>query len=254
MIKAKKLIPISLLISGMAATAAPMMLPEGKAPFKNETGGSVYIGDAELDQKTLTWNYGSKQLKINPDGTFAVLSNGRRLARTYFFIATPYKYWQTNGGGAKKAGEYEGKRIEVRDIKIEGNKITFSGLVPWQKAGEKTLAAPWSMSVVSDGKGRFSFFYTYEIPEGRKLLDRGIFMEITNIKQMDAGDAGIWIPKDKKNIHSFKPTVLNFAGNVQEDNFRVESNSWTTQNVSVRFNFRFGKKRNQPSFVIDLGK
>ena len=210
--------------------------------------------EVKFDSRNLTYTIGSKQLKINPDGTFVVFSNGRRLARTYFFIATPYKYWQTNGGGAKKAGEYDGKRIEVRDIKIEGNKITFSGLVPWQKAGENTLAAPWTMSVTSDGKGRFSFYYTYEIPEGLKRRDCGIFMEITNIKQMDAGESGIWIPKEKKNLHSFKPTVLNFAGNVPEDNFRIESNSWTTQNVSVRFSFRFGKNATQPSFVIDLGK
>ena len=28
-------------------------------------------------------------------------------------------------------------------------------------------------------------------------------MEITNIRQMDAGKAGIWIPKDKNKINSF---------------------------------------------------
>ena len=47
---AKKLSFAAALFCGFAVAAAPM-LPEGKAPFKNETGGKAYTGDAVLDQK-----------------------------------------------------------------------------------------------------------------------------------------------------------------------------------------------------------
>ena len=223
------------------------------AAVSAQTEKTVVEG-VKFDSKNLTYTIGTKQLKVNPDGTFVVLSSGRRLARTYFFIATPHKYWQTNQGGVKKAGEYEGKRIEVRDIKVDGTKIKVSGLVPWQKTGEKTLATPWTMTVTANGKGRFMFHYTYDVPEGQKLLDRGIFMEITNIKQMDAGQAGIWTPKDKKDLkHHFKPTILKLNGFMREDDFQMESSNWKTQGNNLRFDFSI-RNKTQPSFIIELGK
>ncbi|MBR4664680.1 MAG: hypothetical protein IKO93_12475, partial [Lentisphaeria bacterium] len=227
-------------------------LPSGKAPFqRNKAEGQSYSGDAVLDSEKLTYNYGTKKLVFREDGTFSILSNGRQLGKTYFFIATPYQYWQTNNGGRKKAGEYDGKRIEVRDIKIDGNQIAFEGLVPWNKKDEKLLAAAWHLTVKPLGKGRFAFYYNYDIPEGYKRRDCGIFMQIANIRQMDAGAAGVWNPDIKNKIIAYKPTVLKFAGNNPEDDFSIESNNWSTQQ-SVRFAFRL-KDKSQSSFILDLG-
>ena len=211
--------------------------------------------EVKFDAANLTYSIGGKQLKINSDATVTLTVNGKKMVpRLYFFIATPFKYWQTNDKGEKKMGEYDGKRIEVRDIKVEGGKVKVKGLVPWNKPEEKLLAGEWSLTVVPNDHGKFEFYYTFEIPEGLKRRDCGIFMTLSNVRQVDAGNIGTWIPKDKKNIHSFKPTVLKVIGNAPEEYFFVESLSWTTQNDLLRFNFRLGKSKNQPSFVIDLGK
>ena len=238
---------------GMACAGASPQLPSGKAPFQPRQSIRKYDGDAVLDQEKLTYRYGSKQLKINPDGTCSILSSGRELAKTYFFIATPFKYWQTNQGGTKKNGEYQGGRIEVRDIGIEGNKITVNGLVPWQKAGETVIPGAWRMTVTPLGKGRFAVHYGYDLPEGQKRRDSGIFMNVSNIKEADTGKAGIWVPKNKNKLHGSKPTVLKLKGNVPEDDFDIESSSWTAS-AGLRFSFRTGKSKNQPAFVIDLGE
>ena len=209
-----------------SAVSAALPMQSGKAPFAAGKNEKMYPGDAVFDRDTLTWNYGRKQLKIGGDGTVYVLSAGRQLARIYFFIATPYKYYQLNTGGTKKSGEYEGKRLEVRDIRFDKNGVTVSGLIPWNKAGDELLAGPWSITVTPNGKGRFSFYYTFDVPTGKKLLDRGIFMAVDNIREMDASPVGIWFPKKKNKLHSFKPTVLKFAGNLPEDDFSMESSSW----------------------------
>ena len=254
MMRTKTLLLSGLLLVGGLAAAVPAPLPSGKAPLQNSSSGKIYSGNAVFDSKNLQWNYGSKQLKFYPDGTFAVLSNGRRLVSAYFFIATPYKFWQTNQKGFKKAGKYAGKRIEVRDIRTEKDKLIFSGLVPWQKQGEAAIPGKWELIVTALGKGRFSFLYTYDIPEGQKHRDCGIFMNVANIREVDTGDEGIWNPAGDENLSSFDESVLKFNANVPEDNFRIECQSWRTQQKTMRFPFRFGKNKEIPSFVLDLGE
>lgn len=213
------------------------------------------LKEAVLDSQKMTWSYGKKQLKLNKDGTFAVISNGRRLASAYFFIATPYRSWQTNQRGFKKNGEYKGKRIEVRDIKVENDKIIFSGLVPWQKQGEETIPGKWDLTVTSLGKGRFSFLYTYDIPEGQKRKDCGIFMNFANIRNVDTGDEGVWNPEEENKLHSFEQSVLKVNAKDPADNFQIECRSWTTQKKTMRFPVRFSAKSKEvPSFVIDFSK
>lgn len=96
---AKKNILFGTMFCLAAAAAALSPLPSGKAPFKQDRDkGRIYSGDAALDREKLTWNYGSKQLKFNLDGSFQILSNGRELGNTCFSIATPHGQWQTNRG------------------------------------------------------------------------------------------------------------------------------------------------------------
>ena len=55
---------------GIVCSGESPQLPSGKAPFQTSQTIRKYDGAAVLDREKLTYRYGSKQLKINPDGTW----------------------------------------------------------------------------------------------------------------------------------------------------------------------------------------
>ena len=147
-----------LICSGLAAlllqTAfAQENLPSFKAPLTKTETGREYTGPVKLDRKKLTFVKGSKKVVFQPDGTFAVYSGARELARVHLFISTPFRMFQRNTGIRKSAGKYDGAGMQVREIRTTENSIAFEGLVPWNAAGKPLIAKKWKIEADSeDGK------------------------------------------------------------------------------------------------------
>lgn len=209
--------------------------------------------EIKFDAEKRIYTIGEKQLKCEDNAKLTILSNGKKIADTYQFIATPYKYWQTSV--KKKAGEYDGKQMEVREIKIDGDQVTYNGLISWNKPDEKTLPGAWKVTVKPVGNGKIAVYYTFDLPQGQKHKDSGIFMNVPGIKEMNCGKLGTWVPfpKPKKNLSSWKPGSYQLVGKNAGDSFKIEMPVMKTQGSSLRFSFQL-KAKEKASFVLDFGK
>ncbi len=246
----KKVLLMFAILGSLCNLFAQAPLPSGKAPFQAERKQTVHEGICKFEKADLTYACGSKKIVFHEDGTFNIISDGRLLGSFYFFIATPYAYWQTNEKAKKIVGEYEGKKIQVSKIETNGETLTMEGVAPYQKPGETVLAGTWKIEVRPEGKGRLAFHAEFTPPEGLKAKDSGMFIGLKNIKAVDAGTAGRWTPGSKENIHNFKPTTITLEGVNPDDTFMVEIDSWSTQGNSLRLNFKPGGRK----FTIDLGR
>ncbi|MBR4664681.1 MAG: hypothetical protein IKO93_12480 [Lentisphaeria bacterium] len=209
--------------------------------------------EIKFDAEKRIYTIGGKQLKCEDNANLTILSNGKKIASTYQFIATPYKYWQTSV--KKKDGEYDGKQMEVREIKIDGDQVTYNGLISWNKPDEKPLSGAWKVTVKPVGDGKIAVYCTYDVPQGQKRRDCGIFMNVPGIKEMNCGKLGTWVPfpKPEKNLSNWKPASYQLIGKNAGDSFKIEAPIMTTQGSSLRFNFLL-KAKEKASFVLDFGK
>lgn len=209
--------------------------------------------EIKFDAEKRIYTIGEKQLKCEDSAKLTILSNGKKIADTYQFIATPYKYWQTSV--KKKDGEYDGKQMEVREIKIDGDQVTYNGLVSWNKPDEKPLSGAWIVTVKPVGDGKIAVYCTYDVPQGQKRGDSGIFMNLPGIKEMNCGKLGAWVPfpKPKKSLSCWKPASYQLVGKNAGDGFMIEAPNMTTQGSSLRFSFQL-KAKEKASFVLDFGK
>lgn len=209
--------------------------------------------EIKFDAAKRIYTIGGKQLKCEDNANLTILSNGKKIADTYQFIATPYKYWQTSV--KKKAGEYDGKQMEVREIKIDGDQVTYNGLVSWNKPDEKPLSGTWQVTVKPIGNGKIAVYYKCDIPEGQKHKDSGIFMNVPGIKEMDCGKLGTWVPfpKPKKGFAHWKPASYRLVGKNGGDDFVIEVPYLRTQDSSLRFSFQL-KTKVKSAFVLNFGK
>ena len=222
-----KLICSGLAVLLLQTAFAQENLPSFKAPLTKTETGREYTGAVKLDRKRLTFSKGSKKVVFQPDGTFAVFSGGRELARVHLFISTPFKMFQRNIGIRKSAGKYDGTGMQIREIRTTEDSIVFEGLIPWNGAGQPLIAKKWKIEAkIEDGR-RVRIQIEYEPAAGVKLpTDSGIFFSFINAAECIAGKLGSWVPGEKTKLYSYKPADIQVRFANEADSITVTPTTW----------------------------
>lgn len=231
-----------LCVSATLSAISPM--PSGKAPFKAAAESRKYEGDVVFDAGKLTFTYGNKRLQFWKNGVFSVFSDDRELSKGFLMLATPYQYWQINENAMLTDKGFDGGKMCVTEIKTGEKKVVFLGKVSWQAKGSSpVIPGDWRITAEVVGKGRIKVEWSYDIPEGQKLVEDGVFIIMRQCRELDAGAAGRWIPgapPSEKYIYSNSKTILTQAGLQAADTYRLETPRWKMQGDRLRLMHEYG--------------
>lgn len=178
------LVSISLIADEMKmrAPAAPFIDKAQSSTKKSERPAPMF------DAVNLTFVFGSKRLIFKENGTFSMVFNGRKILSSHIFIATPFRYWQTNEVKVKP-GEYKGEPMSVTSCKTDkvSKRITFEGIVPFHPAtSTEYIIHPWRLTATLQDDGKVKVEFEYSTPDGKNAKDKGIFFNIFDAEGYDA--------------------------------------------------------------------
>ena len=248
----KILILAAALLMSAAGSAAPALepLPEFRAPLKNTLSAEKYSGDMKFDPQRLSFQYGSKRIAFNPDGTFCLCSGNREISRAFLFFSTPYKGWMPASGIPKVSGEYNGKGMQVGKISAGPDLLVIEGLVPWNKNGTSLIAGTWKISAkICDGrKLRVAVEFTRPVPDAK--YDSGLFFRFSQVKKCSAGQMGGWIPGERSKLRADKWTPITLECTDPGDTFVISSPRWRAWGIGSQ-HLRLDYTGTRMEFEID---
>ena len=248
----------ALLLSSTVLSAA-QPLPAFKAPLKSVAGsGKEYTGDITFDPGTRTFNYGSKKVVFNPDGTFGVNSGIYEIGKFILVITTPRGKYQRNSIISTGLGTW----MKIKNISTTEDSILFEGTIPWNKAREPEDRRPWTISArIQDGK-KLCVEVEYERPDYVKATPStaGIQLQTgSQVVEFSAGEKGKWIPGQlpKPWVEAKQFAPVRVCCRTPEESFTISSDWWrpwkSSLNETLRINFA-DTNTTKMRIIIDLEK
>ena len=210
---------VGILLAGSNLLCAHQPLPSFKAPLKKAENGKEFTGKMTLDREKLTFNYGSKRILFNSDGTFGVYSGVREVAKFVLVITTPRAKYQRNSVISTGLGTF----MKMKNVSTTEDSILFEGTIPWNKATEPADLRSWKIAArIVEGK-KLAVDIEYELPDYmKKQTDSGIFVQTgSQVVEFSSDKLGRWTPGQMSTIKPKGLATVNFGCNPPEDSFSL---------------------------------
>ena len=254
--RGKKFVSVSAMLLTLLAAALPP-LPSAKAPLQKPASGVKSevksVGTITFSPETGTFFCGSKRVVFKPDGNFGIYAENRLLCNSILMLTTPYKKYQRSAPFRKDAGPYDGKGMQIRNIRTTADSIAYDGVAAWNSAGQPLIARSWKVDArIQDGK-RIRVEVEYELPDQTaKPTDSFMFFVFYHAKECSEPKLGSWIPGEKKPVGSFKPASIRVKYADPGDTYTLCPQNWwrawSLGGVHLRFDFNRAKM----TFFIEL--
>jgi len=127
---------------------------------------------ASFDAKAKTFVFGQKQVVFADNGTFKVISSGRCIATSHFFISTDFQGSQSNLSVTRVTpGEYTGGTLYVESCTVDENAraITVEGKLPFHKKGTPVQLGSWKQVAKLTDDGKLDVTLDFVLPEGQAI-------------------------------------------------------------------------------------